>query len=106
MTAQGGSTARIQAAARAGSLSPRTFKRMLGTDGAPLRTSEYFGCATFSFDLVDSQQSHDEEGGAAQLAGKGMELMSALRDLCNDMEQAVDDERWSLPKYREMLYLQ
>jgi glutamine synthetase type III len=50
-------------------------------------------------------RAHDEEGGAAQLAEKGIELMSALRDLCNDTEQAVDDELWSLPKYREMLYL-
>ena len=49
---------------------------------------------------------HDEDALAADLATQGLELMTVLRGICNELEQVVDDELWSLPKYREMLYLQ
>ncbi len=47
---------------------------------------------------------HDEEGLAAALAGEGMKLMSEIRLVCNEAEVLIDDNLWSLPKYREMLY--
>ena len=47
----------------------------------------------------------DEAAHADLLATAGMELMEATRTLCNEAESLVDDLHWSLPKYREMLYL-
>lgn len=56
--------------------------------------------------LQSYRTTHDEETIAGDLATRGLEVMTALRATCNELEQLVDDELWSLPKYREMLYLQ
>jgi len=31
--------------------------------------------------------------------------MAAVREVCDKIEETVADEFWSLPKYREMLFL-
>jgi glutamine synthetase len=31
--------------------------------------------------------------------------MAKLRELVDSLEQIVDDQKWPLPKYREMLFL-
>jgi glutamine synthetase len=31
--------------------------------------------------------------------------MTKLRVIVDDLEQIVDDQKWPLPKYREMLFL-
>jgi glutamine synthetase len=56
--------------------------------------------------LDKAGKSHDEEALGAALADQGMRLLGEIRLLCNDAELVVDDELWSLPKYREILYLQ
>ncbi len=47
------SAARQDAVAQAGARRPRRFERPTGTDGAPMRTSEYFGSLTFNFELME-----------------------------------------------------
>ena len=41
---------------------------------------------------------------AARLSADGMKLMNDIRLTCNEAEILIDDNLWSLPKYREMLY--
>jgi glutamine synthetase len=51
-----------------------------------------------------SQHHEDLEAVAGRLATEGMELLSSLRAISNELELIVDDHLWSLPKYREMMY--
>ncbi len=55
--------------------------------------------------LESTSSSHDEEKLAAKLAGEGMELMENVRKVSDELELIVDDSLWSLPKYRELLYI-
>jgi glutamine synthetase len=48
---------------------------------------------------------HDEEILAAKLAGDGMAMMERVRKVSDELELLVDDSLWSLPKYRELLYI-
>jgi len=41
---------------------------------------------------------------AAVVADEGRELMEQLTHSCNEIELHVDDNLWSLPKYRELIY--
>ncbi len=47
----------------------------------------------------------DEAAVARTIATDGMKLMDLIRDTCNELELHVDDHIWSLPKYREMIYM-
>lgn len=49
--------------------------------------------------------THNEETLASLIADEGMQLAEQLAVHCNEAEVRVDDTLWSLPKYREMLYL-
>jgi glutamine synthetase len=49
--------------------------------------------------------SHDEAKLADKLASEGMEIMDSVRQASDALELLVDDALWSLPKYREMLYI-
>jgi glutamine synthetase len=49
--------------------------------------------------------THNEEQVGTWLATEGMGLAEKLAVHCNEAEARVDDTLWSLPKYREMLYL-
>jgi glutamine synthetase len=51
------------------------------------------------------QATHDEEALAAMLADTGIEVMNQARIAANDAEAIVDDQLWSLPKFREMLHV-
>lgn len=55
--------------------------------------------------LSKCADTHNEEQIAAALATEGMNLAQQLAGHCNEAEGRVDDTLWSLPKYREMLYL-
>ena len=56
--------------------------------------------------LVGTTSSiHDEEKLAAKLAGDGMAMMDKVRKVSDELELLVDDSLWSLPKYRELLYI-
>lgn len=48
---------------------------------------------------------HDEPKLAAKIASDGMPLMEETRKISDDLELLVDDQLWSLPKYREILYV-
>lgn len=42
---------------------------------------------------------------ARLLAGKGVQSLDSMRSACDRTEEAVEHRLWSLPKYREMLFL-
>jgi glutamine synthetase len=42
---------------------------------------------------------------ASALAYQVSDAMLAVRDICDKLESVIDDNLWSLPKYREMLFL-
>lgn len=55
--------------------------------------------------LSTTASIHDEEILAAKLAGDGMAMMERVRKVSDELELLVDDSLWSLPKYRELLYI-
>jgi glutamine synthetase len=50
-------------------------------------------------------QMHDETAEARVLADEVRPAMAAAREAADKLEQLVDDALWSLPKYREMLFV-
>ena len=48
---------------------------------------------------------HDEARAARRLADEVRPLMAKVRGAADRLERLVDDEIWSLPKYREMLFV-
>lgn len=48
---------------------------------------------------------HDEVKLADRIAKEGMPLMEEVRKTSDQLEMLVDDQLWSLPKYREILYV-
>ena len=48
---------------------------------------------------------HDEPKLAAKIAAEGMPMMEDARKVSDQLEILVDDQLWSLPKYREILYV-
>jgi glutamine synthetase len=55
--------------------------------------------------INECEASEDHSGTANKLATDGMALMEDLLKLSNSIELKVDDDLWSLPKFRELLYL-
>jgi glutamine synthetase len=47
---------------------------------------------------------HDPSAAAAFLTRDGAGAMSAVRDACDALEVRIDDSRWPLPRYREILF--
>jgi glutamine synthetase len=47
---------------------------------------------------------HDADKAAAFLTADGADAMAAVRECCDALELHVDDARWPLPRYREMLF--
>ena len=54
--------------------------------------------------LGDLGPQHDEAHHAAHLAEHARPLMEEIRESADLIEKQIDDELWSLPKYREMLF--
>lgn len=48
---------------------------------------------------------HDESALADKISKEGIILMDAVRKISDDLELHIDDGLWSLPKYRELLYV-
>ena len=68
-------------------------------------TEALAGCDRLK-DLLDGTGSmHDEPALAAHLAAVMRPAMDAARDAADRLEHVVDHELWSLPKYREMLFV-
>jgi glutamine synthetase len=55
--------------------------------------------------LADSNGGHDEAATARRLADEVRPLMARARAAADRLEHLTDDELWSLPKYREMLFM-
>ncbi len=47
----------------------------------------------------------DETAVAKAIATDGMKLLDLLRETSNELELHIDDHIWSLPKYREMVFM-
>jgi glutamine synthetase len=47
---------------------------------------------------------HDPAAAAGYLTAEGADAMAGVRDACDALELRVDDARWPLPRYREMLF--
>ena len=60
-------------------------------------------------DLQSAAEKASGEGDlvkhARTLADQVVPAMAAVREVCDKIEETVADEFWSLPKYREMLFL-
>ena len=55
--------------------------------------------------LDELEATHDEAQAARRLADEVRPLMAKTRAAADRLEHLVDDELWSLPKYREMLFV-
>lgn len=56
--------------------------------------------------LIDTcAATHDEAALADILARDGISLMESVRKTSDELELHIDDNLWSLPKYRELLYV-
>jgi glutamine synthetase type III len=59
--------------------------------------------------LEAAMKKFDETSAEAEkavlLAGPVSEAMLEVRAVCDELESIMDDSRWPLPKYREMLFL-
>ena len=55
--------------------------------------------------LGEPNGTHDEAAVARRLAGEVRPLMARARTAADRLEHMVDDAVWSLPKYREMLFM-
>jgi len=41
---------------------------------------------------------------ATLLTSTGADRMAEVREICDALELSIDDAKWPLPKYREMLF--
>jgi len=55
--------------------------------------------------VTSSSQIHDEQARAKSLVTKVLPAMHKVREACDEIEGNVADEIWTLPKYRELLFL-
>jgi len=68
-------------------------------------TEALAGCDRLKELLDGTASMHDEPALAAHLAAVMRPAMDAARDAADRLEHVVDHELWSLPKYREMLFV-
>jgi glutamine synthetase len=55
--------------------------------------------------IDDANELHDDSRKQAGfLTSEGARSMAAVREVCDELELAIGDEYWPLPKYREMLF--
>lgn len=54
---------------------------------------------------VAAAEGNDIEHKADVLANKVFPALASVREVCDKIEETVDDTLWPLPKYREMLFL-
>jgi glutamine synthetase len=54
--------------------------------------------------ITKAESSHDEPTAAAFLTSTGAGAMASVRAACDSLEVRIDDNRWPLPRYREMLF--
>ena len=63
------------------------------------------GAANLEALLAASETTHDEAACARKLADEVRPAMAEARRSADRLERLVEDELWSLPKYREMLFI-
>jgi glutamine synthetase len=61
--------------------------------------------ATLASAIHEAESLHgDPPKAAAYLTADGAAAMDAVREACDAIELRIDDQRWPLPRYREMLF--
>jgi glutamine synthetase len=55
--------------------------------------------------VASCSATHDELRLASKIVSEGMPLLDDTRKISDELEMLVDDQLWSLPKYREILYV-
>ena len=86
-------TPRSHAVAKAGARHARHFERLQTPDGKPRRTSDYFGCNTFSFDLMAEKLPARDVATLKEHATTNAPLTA---DLADKVAAAVKD--WALSR--------
>lgn len=87
------SAQRMQATAVAAARKSRHFQRPIGSDSYPLKVSEYFGCHTFGFELMEKRLSPSDVARLKEYATSGESLS---RDIADQVAAAVKD--WAINK--------
>lgn len=87
------SSQRMQATAIAAARRGRSFQRPIGSDNYPLKVSEYFGCNTFSFEMMEKRLSASDVAKLKEYATSGEPLN---RDIADQVAAAVKD--WAINK--------
>ena len=65
----------------------------------------YAGHKEIMAGMEAANAGHDEAKKAETLCEKIKPRMDALRESVDELENLVDDERWPLPKFWEMLFI-
>jgi glutamine synthetase len=69
-------------------------------------TSKLAACKDRLVKFMDQCSTiHDEPKLAEKITAEGMPMMDDIRKISDQLEMLVDDQLWSLPKYREILYV-
>lgn len=55
--------------------------------------------------IEECSATHNEEKLADRIARDGIPMMDSVRKISDDLELHIDDNLWSTPKYRELLYV-
>ncbi len=87
----------------------------INKDLVKVQISEVEGIATLIAALKEQSENLDADVAAAEsddieekadaLAHRVVPALAAVREVCDKIEEVVDDSLWPLPKYREMLFL-
>ncbi|MBF0441612.1 MAG: glutamine synthetase III [Oligoflexales bacterium] len=93
MSKTGRSLARFQALRDVASRKSHKFERKRNSDGSFLATSEYFGCNTFSFDLMSKKMPHSDVSVLREFATSREKLPLELAE-----KVAVAVKEWALSK--------
>jgi glutamine synthetase len=99
-----GDLAEAAASAKASGISA-TAHVTTANEVARLATALQRALVTLRKAIERAEHMHDDPPGAAAfLTSDGADAMSTVREACDALELRVDDSRWPLPRYREMLF--
>jgi glutamine synthetase len=92
------------AAAKAAGVAPQSLEKRVGC------TAQRLNDVVASLDalrslMVQAEDQDGEEAEARFLADQVRPAMAKAREAADHLEHQVDDDLWSLPKYREMLFV-
>jgi glutamine synthetase len=96
MSTSGRASNRYAAIDQAITRKPRKFDRLKRSDGRPLATAEYYGCNTFSYELMAQKLTPSEISLLKEGAAGKLSLGKANKELFDKVAAAVQD--WAISK--------